>query len=453
MLFIAVDDLNDWVGHLGGHPQAKTPHIDRLAESGVTFTRAYCAAPLCNPSREALMSGLAPSTTGIYGNKHSGRELQPEGRVMLHQAFFNDGYHVIGGGKIYHGGDQRPSEGWHEYKERMSGAKAKPDDPDISSYPLRFGPIDAEDDEVAEMKLAQWAVDKMEAMPQDKPFFMAIGFFKPHMPWYAPRKYFHERPLEEVEIAEVKPDDLDDVPPIGRVLASPGVGFNGPKVGDHNEIERLDLQRKATQAYLATCTFVDQCVGVLLDGLEAYGFSDNTVVVLWGDHGWHLGEKWHWRKHALWEESTRTPLIWSVPGKRGASGEVCERPVSLLDIYPTLVEICDLPDKQAMDGRSIAALIETPSAKWPRTVVSTFGYNNHSIRTERYRFTVYEDGTEELYDHRRDPEEWDNLAGKKRYNDLKENLMKHLPLTNKEDLVSDSEFLAIPNLLEAIDER
>ena len=431
VLFIAVDDLNDWIACLGGHPGVKSPNFDRLAKRGVLFTNAHCAAPLCNPSRAALMTGIRPSTSGVYHNPQPWRSSEVlKNAVTLPQHFMAHGYRAVGGGKIYHGGFPDPPS-WQAYFP--SQTQNKPPDPLPPGRPLNgiprtahfdWGPVDVGDEEMGDWKVASWAIGELKKT-HDKPFFLACGFFRPHLPWYVPKKYFDLYPLDQVQLPKVKEDDLDDIPEIGKRIARPE--------GDHKKVIEHKQWRKAVQAYMASISFTDACLGRVLDAFEKSQYTKNTIIVLWADHGWHLGEKLHWRKFSLWEEATRNPLMFVVPGLTRPGGR-CTRPVNLLDIYPTLVDLCGLKPNKALEGTSLAGLLKDPSAEWDRPSLTTFGRNNHSLRGEHWRYTRYRDGTEELYDHRADPWEWTNLAGKAEHDGVKARLAKWLPKTNAAEI-------------------
>ena len=437
VLFIAVDDLRDWVGHLSGHPNAKTPNIDRLAKRGVSFTRAYCSAPLCNPSRISLLTGVAPSKSGVYGNGEKLRKKLPDA-VTLMQHFRASGYSVRGTGKIFHGTAAYDKDSWDTYF-KPAGSKlplAKRDNGLPKSAWAPWGPLDCADKEMYDTKTAGWIISELEK-PQAKPFFMAYGLTKPHLPWKVPQKYFDLHPLDGIKLPPVTKGDLDDIPAFGKKLAKEVYDPSGERNfavkpdGDHANVIANNQWLKAVQAYLATISFADAQIGRVLDALDRSGHADNTIVVLWGDHGWHLGEKDHWRKHALWDVSTRTPLIFSAP--RGvAKDKLCQRPVSLIDIYPTLIDLCGLPKRRGLDGQSLKSLLENPERKWDRPVVITYGLNNHAVQTERWRYIRYRDGGQELYDHERDPNEWTNLASIPKYSPQKTKLAKWLPSTNGE---------------------
>ena len=428
VLFIAVDDLNDWIGCLGGHPDAKTPNFDALAARGVLFTNAQCAAPLCNASRAALMTGIRPSTSGVYYNSQPWRPPMKDA-VTLPQHFMAHGYEAIGGGKIYHGAFPDPPS-WHDYFP--SQKQNKPPDPVPPNRPLNgipntahfdWGPVDAGDEEMGDWKVADWA-RKQLSKKHDRPLFLGCGIFRPHLPWYVPRKYFDMFPPDKVTLPKVKKDDLDDVPEMGRKIARPQ--------GDHAKVIRTNNWHKAVSGYLASMAFADACLGRVLDALDSGPYAKDTIIVLWGDHGWHLGEKLHWRKFTLWEEAAKCPLMIVAPGVTKPGG-VCARPVTLLDIYPTLVDLCGLRPNEALEGVSLLPLLKDPKAKWDRPGLCTYGRNNHALRSQQWRYIRYRDGSEELYNHGTDEMEWTNLAGETQYEQVKKALARWLPKVNAED--------------------
>ena len=429
VLFIAIDDLNNWIGCLGGHPDVRTPNLDRVAARGTLFTNAHCAAPLCNPSRAALMTGLRPSTTGVYDNNQPWRQAPLLARqVTLPQHFAASGYSVSGSGKTYHDAFPDPPS-WQEYYPALNRQKPPdplPPDPPLNGIPrtahFDWGPINNADAEMGDYKVVDW-VSAQLARRHQQPFFLACGLYKPHLPWYIPKKYFDQYPLDRITLPKVKDDDLDDVPPIGRDMAL--------RSGDHAKVLKHNQWRKAVQSYLAAISFADAQVGRVLDALDASPHKANTNIVLWSDHGWQLGEKLHWRKFALWERSTRNVLMIAAPGVT-KPGSRCHRTVSLLDIYPTLVDLCGLPKRSELEGRSLMPLLKDPRTPWDRPAVTTYGQNNHAVRDERYRYIRYRDGTEELYDHNDDPNEWTNIAARPGMEKVKASLARHLPSVNAE---------------------
>jgi iduronate 2-sulfatase len=420
VLFIAIDDLNDWVHHLGGHPQAKTPNIDRLARRGVTFTRAYCAAPLCNPSRAALMSGLRPSTSGVYLNPTDWRKVITETPTLpIH--FRQNGYYVAGAGKIYHENFRRDSD-WDDYLENKK-RDPRPKGEDRGVGGIAFAPLDAEDADMQDYETVSWTIDKLE-VGRDRPFFLACGLHKPHMPWNVPRKYYDMFPLDQIILPTVLETDLDDIPPAGVKIARPQ--------GDHRQILESGRWKDAVQGYLAAIAFADAMIGRLIDALDRSPRKDDTIVVLWGDHGWHLGEKQHWRKFSLWEEATRAPLLFVVPGVTRPE-QVCNRTVDFMGLYPTLCDLCGLKTPGHVEGKSFGSLLSDPGAPWDQPALTTYMFKNHSVRTERWRYIRYIDGSEELYDEVKDPMEWTNLAGKPELASVKTDLARYLPKTNTPD--------------------
>jgi arylsulfatase A-like enzyme len=440
VLFIALDDLNDWVGVLGGHPQAKTPNIDAFATKGVLFEEAYCAAPLCSPSRTAIMMGLRPSTTGIYGNKSWFRDIPKyEDWQTIPQYFRNYGYTAWAGGKIYHMPKGKFSDpiAWDNIYSETMGTPLPPEEKryqhglkELFSYNkilqriLDWGPIEASTEETEDWRTADLAADFL-GQDHDKPFFLACGIMRPHNPWHAPQKYFDMHPIEDVQLPAYLESDLDDVPPVGRAMS--GKTFN--------IIKENGEWRNVVQAYLASVSFADACVGRVLDALDQSQYRDNTIVVVFGDHGYHIGEKNHLTKSALWKETTRTPLIIRTPGAP-MNQPSCKRVVSLLDLYPTLIELAGLPARNDLEGRSIVPLLRDPKREWPYPALIThspswFGVN-HAVRDERYHYIRYQDGEEELYDIPEDPNSWTNLAHDPNHADAKNELKKWLPKTNAE---------------------
>lgn len=420
VLFIAIDDLNDWVGFLGGHPQARTPNLDRLASRGVAFTNAHAVAPACNPSRTALLTGIRPSTSGVYYNGQNWRDALPDA-VTLPQHFMAHGYRTMGAGKVFHG--EPDARSWHEYfpsLERLKPSDPHPDDTPVNGIFLAlnfdWGPVQADDAEMGDAQVVSWVIDQL-SRPQEEPFFLAAGIYRPHLPWYVPQEYFDAYPLESIQLPPVIESDLDDVPEAGTALISSW---------DHSRVVDSGQWKAAVQGYLASVAFADAQLGRLLDAFEASPYVDDTIVVLWSDHGWHLGEKEHWRKFALWERATRIPLIMVAPGTT-TPGTLAANPVSLLDVYPTLVDLAGLPVSGHLEGRSLRPLLEEPQAAWTRPALTTHGPGNHSLRSERYRYIRYADGGEELYDHASDPNEWTNLASDPALGGVKAELAPWIP--------------------------
>lgn len=424
VLFIPVDDLNHWVGHLGVHPQTKTPNMDRLANMGVSFNKAYCAAPACNPSRIALMSGLRPSTSGCYDNSQDWRPYVDTDK-LLNKAFMDAGYEVLGAGKIYHG-SYGNTEHWSQFFKPQGGAKMKrhPSAKDDGVGGIKFSPLANSDEDMPDYQCVSFGIEQLQKK-HDKPFFLAIGLVKPHMPFSVPKKWFDMFPLDSIELPPHIENDLSDVPAAGVKMAKPE--------GDHAKMLASGRWKEAVQAYLATIAFADAQIGRLITALENSEYADNTIICLWSDHGWSLGEKEHWRKFALWEEPTRTVFIWKVPGMTPA-GVQCGQPVDYMSIYPTLCELTGVTKPAHVEGLDITPLLKQPSADWEQPALTTFHKNNHSFRSPTWRYIRYADGSEELYNHDTDPNEWTNLASDRKYDDIKAGFQKFIPAINADEL-------------------
>jgi len=421
VLFIAIDDLNHWVGYLGRNLQTKTPNIDRLAAGGVWFTRSYCAAPVCNPSRAALMSGLRPFTSGVYENNNDWRTVIPKD-LPLTTTFRKAGYYVCGSGKIYHESYKRPAE-WDDYLAD-AGRDPEPKGPDTGVGGIKFAPLDCGDEDLREWKIVNYGIQQLQKK-REQPLFLAVGLHKPHLPWNVPRKYFDLHPLDKIELPPYREDDLQDLPPAGVRMARPD--------GDHARILASGRWKEAVQGYLAAISYCDAMVGRLLDAFDRSPYRNNTLICFWSDHGWHLGEKEHWRKFALWEEATRAPFIWVVPGLTKPNGR-CDRAVDFMSIYPTLTDLCGIPTPAHVQGGSLRALLADPQAPWEQPAITTYKYMNHAVRTEDYRYIRYADGGEEFYDERGDPYEWTNLVTNARFSAKLAELGKSVPKENKADI-------------------
>jgi arylsulfatase A-like enzyme len=419
ILFIAVDDLNDWTSHLKGHPQAKTPNIDRLVARGTTFTNSHCAAPACNPSRAALMSGLRPWQTGIYTNGDPAQGVLQD-TLTINRHFLASGYRVLGGGKIYHGfGSEGRDDTWTEWAGLFPSIQAHEENLNgLARSHFDWGPVAAKTSEMGDYKATDWAIQQLNNAPSDQPLFLALGYIKPHLPWYVPQEYFDRFPLSDIVLPVTTESDLQDIPAAGRRMANPE--------GDHAAVLKGDQWKKAVQGYLATISFLDDQVGRLLDGLDQSPRKDNTIIVWWTDHGWHLGEKEHWRKFALWEEATRTSMAIIAPGVT-RPGSTCDAPVDYISLYPTLCELAGLPVPEHVDGASLMPLLKDPAAAWSGVAVCTHGRGNHAVRDAKWRYIRYDDGSEELYDHSSDPYEWNNLADQNGTNEVKSRLAAFLP--------------------------
>ncbi len=435
VLFIVIDDLNGYVSCLGD-PNAKTPHLDRLAKRGVLFTNAHCQAPICGPSRASLMTGLLPSTTGIYGQikdtqiKHASKAAREA--TLLPDFLENHGYATYGCGKLFHNGDRARvfDEFGHGTNFGPKPAKRFAYDPDwfetrIGRTQTDWGVFPETDEKMPDHQTADWILAKLEALskePKTKPFFLAAGFCRPHVPWYVPQKWFDRHPLADLKMPPYKVDDWDDLPNISkRVNAAPAM----PPMDWVLENKHWP---SILQAYLASTTFADHQVGKLLDALDASPFAKNTFIILWTDHGYHVGEKGRFAKQSLWKQASRVPLI--IAGPEIESDRRANAPVQLLDLYPTLADLLGLPPNPENEGHSLRPLIENTESSWGHPAITTYGPGNHAIQTATHRYIHYEDGSAELYDHRVDPNEWENIASAPSSDGMIEQLKALLPKTN-----------------------
>ena len=416
VLMLVSDDMNSW---LLQNPERYTgkviaPNLKTLGEGGVIFKNAYAAAPVCSPSRTAFFSGVAPWKSGIYNNAQTinkSKALNNEAVLSLAGLFKKGGYGTFGYGKITHGWDQK--EHWDEHV----GHKRDPAPPGsplakLSGGEQDWGPSHLTEEQMNDTGGADKAIAVLNKK-HDKPFFLAYGAHKPHMPWYVPKRYFDMYPLDKIVLPDLKADDLEDLPPLAKAV-SDGIGSFADKViesGKHKE---------AVQAYLATTTYVDTQIGRVLDALEKSPYKDNTIVVFLTDNGFHLAEKHHWQKTTLWEEGTHIVLMFRAPGVSKAGG-VSERFVSLMDIYPTLAELCGLTPPAYIDGRSLAPLLKNPKAPWESTAITGLcdkiktDLAYISIRHELGRYTRYGADQEEFYDTTKDPHEWTNQINNPEY--------------------------------------
>lgn len=422
ILLISIDDLNDWVGVLKGHPQAKTPNIDALASQGVLFTNAHCQAPVCTSSRASLVTSKLPSSTGSYFLRpHLGRRAKGK---TLAEDFKRRGYKTMNVGKVYGGGEKLY---YDEYGGSFGhfGPTPRSTINGPGNHKLwDWGAYPDKDSKMPDIKIANWAIQKLKAK-HDKPFFLSVGFLRPHVPMTVPAKWFDMFPLEEVQLPETIADDRNDLPEYAKNLT---IGIPAPR---HKWMVEKKQWKKAVQAYLACVAFVDHCVGLVTKALEESEHVNNTIVVLFSDHGFHLGEKGRWAKRSLWEESTRVPLI--VKGF-GFEPAVCHKPANLMDIYPTLLDMCGYPTNEELDGTSLKPLLHKPDMEWNQVAITSFGPKNHTVRTEHFRYIEYSDGSNELYDHRKDPNEWYNVVDKEEYKDIVSQLKDRLPKTNAPNL-------------------
>ena len=488
VVLIVCDDLNDYVETLGGHPQAKTPNMKRLMDRGVSFTQAHSNIPICNPSRASLVFGLYPHTSQLYGfEKWQDNEVIKNSRTFMDH-FRENGYHTLGTGKIMHNGERKE---WVEYgndadysplAHRNGKNVAHPDVPapfrdDFESIDGSFGPLrkveapfswksgswrkledfkyNSEDDRdlTADEKNGKWAVENLKGLVNsEKPFLMGVGFIRPHTPLIVPQKYFDRFPLESIQLPKIKRGDVQDT--FKHTVTSSEddrSGDRGSKIYDQliksYGGDREFALKKFIQAYLASVASVDDLIGDILNTIEGSSLRDNTVIILTSDHGWGMGEKDYLYKNSLWQESTRVPLVISVPGLTKPG--VCEQPVSLIDLYPTLIDLCGLPSNTAknakgrpLDGHSLKPLLADPSGKWtgPAAVLTAMykwanyydpAKQNYTLRDQEWRYIRYENGKEELYHFSTDEHEWENLALDSEYEEMlvsyRNQLLKRIP--------------------------
>lgn len=419
VLLISVDDLNDWVGVLKGQHNVLTPNIDRLARNGIVFTDAYASSPICGPSRAALLSGMRASTTGLHDNTSTftDHKLLME-NLNLPQFFKKLGYKTWCSGKVFHGyypqfWDESIPAGPRMYQagqKKLNGLE-------IAGI-FDWGPLDISDSEMDDYKMIQFGIEKLKKSHKD-PFFLACGIYLPHVPWYAPRKYFDPFPPEKIIMPLSDPHDTEDLPRQAMSMVN----------NSYQDVIRNlnpEDQIKAVQAYLACIYFADAQVGRLLDALENSDYANNTIVVLFGDNGNHHGQKSRWHKDTMWRESCHVPLIIMVPGAQ-ANGKACNRTVSLLDVFPTLADLAGAALPDHLEGLSLKPLIENPELPWDHASITNRRPGQFAVRTSDWCYILYQDGGEELYDRFNDPREWINLAANPQYSEIKQELRNRIP--------------------------
>ncbi len=443
VIIFALDDLNDMINPLG-YSQVKTPNFNRLAKSGMSFTNAHAPGAFSAPSRTAIMTGLHVTKSGCYQEDVFMYD-HPE-YVTMQMAFKNGGYQTFGAGKIYHHRsgflDQR---GWDEYHSRSQQEKDMAwemngyhmtDVPLPTPYPnspyytkterkaspglhLEWGPIDnAKEKDMVDVIRTNWACDVIRRK-HDKPFFLALGLYCPHYPNYAPQKYFDLYNRDSIQIPIFKEEDIDDLPiEIRNVVKN--------KMKQHKELQALDAVKDAVMGYLACVSFADAMLGKVLDALEASPHKKNTIVMTYSDQGFHLGEKGIWGKHTLWQRTSHVPFICAGPGI--PKNTKVSTTVSLIDIYPTFVELCKLPNNTELDGVSLAATLKNPTSAKERNVVLPYPTRGgYAVINKNWRYIHYPDNTEEFYNEVEDPFEWTNLAANPKYRSIMDEMKKSGP--------------------------
>ena len=442
VLLLAVDDMNDWIGCLGKTPRAITPNIDKLAGRGVNFSNAHTAGVFCAPSRAAIFSGQFASTTGCY---QSGTYFVDHPEIeSLQTSFAKAGYSTFGAGKLFHhpagaidirnwthfflrNPEQRktgwPMNSWSEETPFPANFPAsiynRGQDITGGMFLEWAGIPNHREEDMADTKRANWAVEQLRKR-HDKPFFLAVGLYAPHYPNYCPQKYFDLYDPDKIELPPIKKDDLEDLPDKIRKMKT-------ARSRILQKLQSLDAWDDAIHGYLANISYADAMIGRVLNALEQSPYADNTIVVLWSDHGYHLGEKGDWGKHTLWERTSNVPFIWAGPGV--AKNKTTDVTVSLIDLYPTFREMCGLPQtKQTLEGQSIASTLANPDQAEDRSVFLPHMHpGEYAIINRDWRYVRYGEDGEELYDLREDPHEWNNLAMEKKYLKTKSRLSSFAP--------------------------
>ena len=436
ILFISIDDLNDWNEPLNGSNKVFTPFLEKFSKESVNFTKNYCASPGCNPSRASMLTGIHTYNSGMYSNYQDWRKVPVLGEaITLPEIFKENGYFTAGAGKIYHYSQVHP-DSWNEYfpsqNQNMPGNYI-PEDAPVNMIPFKYmysafdwAELPIGDEETGDYKSVNY-ISSFFKKDLDKPFFLACGIYRPHLPWYVPKKYFDLYPLADIELPILLEEDTADLGLRAKELISRGGNY-------HKNVVENGKWKEAIRGYLASISFADAMVGKLIDNLKKSKYAENTIVVISSDHGWQLGEKMHWRKFALWENIIRTLLMVKVPENISSSlktgsrdgGEVNSL-TSLLDIYPTLLELANIKSKTDLDGKSLIPLLNNPELKTNRKVITTYDFADYSLRYNNWHYINYVDGSEELYNLEKDNEEWYNLAYEKEYLNLINDFRNEIP--------------------------
>jgi len=432
ILFIAVDDMNDWTTLFDPRNPIKTPNLERLAARGTFFERAYAASPACSPSRAALMTGIRPHRSGVYSNASDWRDSRVQGFVILQKLFKDEGYFVGGAGKIFHHHDNwrfHDNSAFHEFlmmrinepypAEKISGSSS------YGSINTDWGPWPPSEEETADFRTVSYA-EQFLKREHSGPFFLNVGIYKPHSPFYAPQPYFDRYPLNELVMPDRLPDDTRDVPAGARAMLGPTDWFWSGM--EELEAEKPGSYRSFVQAYQSVSGYADTMIGRVLDALDASPYRDNTIIVLWSDHGFQLGEKDRIEKFALWEKATRVPYIIVLPGSSDDGRRISE-PVDLMTVYPTLVDLAGLEGPSVVDGVSLKPLLMGKQQTLPPALM-TYLEGNHAVRKGEWRYIQYADGSEELYNVAADPGEHTNLAEQSDKSEILEMLRAYIPLEN-----------------------
>lgn len=429
ILFIAIDDMNDWTGFLGGHSQTITPNMDKLAKIGVNFTNAHTSAPGCSPSRNALLYGVQPFKSGLYPfYEHDIHEQLMQQYTSLPRLLKENGYNTFGAGKIHHG-NLKDTREWNDYLDTKSIKKrfrAGEGYVKGNNGKYSFRPTLNPDEEHIDHQVASYGIEKLNEK-HDKPFFLAVGIVKPHLPFDAPARFFDALP-DDITPPETIENDFEDIPAVGKSLQ---------KKGEYNHYKSKGVWNDVRKAYLACISWADYNIGRVLDALENSEYADNTIVVLWSDHGFHLGEKETFKKFTLWEEATRVPfIIYDTRNKKIQKGRTYAEPVSLINVYKTIADYTNVSTPDYVDGESLKPIVKDQSVVLDAPTIIAWGRGNYSVRTKSFRYIRYFDGGEELYNHDDDPNEWKNLASDTKFTVLKNELKALLP-KQEEAMVED----------------
>jgi arylsulfatase A-like enzyme len=422
ILFIAIDDMNDWVGFLDGHPQAKTPNMDQLASRGVNFTNAHCISPACSPCRLGLMYGVEPFNSGLYPFYDHDKIPKSvlDKYTGLPKLFRENGYASYGAGKVYHASKVLDGD-WDDYFQRTGIEMEYLPEKGYQqgrSKKMAFCPTTNKLEDHHDYQVAHYGIDVINR-EHDKPFFLALGIVRPHLPFVCPQKFFD---MQDASIRHplIRHTDLSDVPWVGRSMA---------RLNDDLKFRKDEAWEKVHRAYLACNSWADYNIGLVLDALEKSPHAENTIIVLWSDHGYHQGEKRSFRKFSLWEESTRVPFIIFDPRPGRMTAGECEEAVSLINVYRTLGEMADVEVPEYVDGESLIEQVADPTKSVSSPAITTWGRGNYAVRDDHWRYIRYYDGGEELYDHSKDPQEWNNLADDPALAEIKDGLSASLPVS------------------------
>ncbi|MCB0646270.1 MAG: sulfatase [Saprospiraceae bacterium] len=434
VVMIVLDDMNDWTTLFDENNPIRVPNIKELASRGAFFTKAYASSPACNPSRASVMTGLRPHKTGVYGNSSDWRSATP-GHPTIQQLFKDNGYYTAGSGKIFHHHNDWAFHDNAAFNEFLMMNINEPYPPkklngldDYGSRNTDWGIWPPQIEQTADFKTMEYAKAFL-AKDHESPFFLNLGIYKPHSPFFAPAPYFEEYPSSSLTMPILLEKDETDLPAGAKEMLLDSDWFwTGMQASLH---KKPQAWRDYVRAYQACASFADDMVGRIMKALEESKYASNTIIILWSDHGFHLGEKNHFEKFALWEKTTHVPFIVIAPGIT-SPGMIIDTPIDLTAIYPGIAELCGITTPE-VDGKSFVQLLRNKSSDIG-PALQTYGKGNHALRTERWRYIRYNDGSEELYDHESDPNEWNNLANGLKYRPIMDSLQQFLPRTSADQV-------------------